>query len=137
MDYDKLVMREYSLWTLQLHHRQYPYIGRSIAVARRENARHALDMNALEAEQLFEEVIPDWHRAVHAAFQFDWPNVLCHANTWRHLHWHLVPRYFSPRQFAGIEFVDPKPDRNYAPYPKHTLDEEVTFAVRDLLMSNL
>ena len=136
-DYDKFKIKIYNNWDLYLHEQQYPYIGRYYAWAQRDDAAKVTDMTARERDELFDVVIPAWNNAVAKLFKHDWPNVACLGNTAPHLHWHLIPRYNSPRIINGIEFTDPNPTGNYAPYPKKTLPLELILEIKKDMKLNL
>ena len=130
-DFERFKVKEYSLWDLYLHVHQFPYVGRCYAAAKRENADVVTDMGSDEAIELFRTIVPYWDNAVRQLFQHDRPNVSILGNDWNHLHAHLIPRYNSPRLVHGIEFIDPNPNGNYAPYDKLKLKEPDLFAIRD------
>ena len=44
--------------------------------------------------------------ALKQAFNFDKINYLCLMMVDRHYHFHVIPRYETPRQFEGVEFAD-------------------------------
>ncbi|MEI6058913.1 MAG: hypothetical protein WCP89_04035, partial [archaeon] len=116
---------------------QFPYLGRSYAWAKRENATDVSEMSSSERDELFDRVLPEWERAVKGMFKHDLTNVACLCNTARHLHWHFIPRYISLRTRGGIEFMDQNPDGNYAPYPKRDLPLELIFEIRDEMAERL
>ncbi len=116
---------------LFLHTNQFLYLGRCYAWALREEAKRITDMNELERNELFGKVIPEWESAVKELFNHDWSNVASLGNTSPHLHWHLIPRFNSPRKLNDIEFVAPNPKGNYAPYPKKELPLEMLLKIRD------
>ncbi|MBI4441231.1 hypothetical protein HY639_03620 [Candidatus Woesearchaeota archaeon] len=137
MDYDQYIIRHFEYWTLYVHEQQYPYLGRSYAWAVRSDAHRIRDMLTFERNELFDLVIPSWEKAVAALFHPDWTNAAALGNTSPHLHWHLIPRYHSPRVYAGVTFEDPNPKGNYAPYPKKELPLEFVLQIRDQLKANL
>ncbi len=137
VDYEKFKLKSYSSWDLFLHANQFPFIGRGYAWARSPQARSVVDMSVNERNELFDEVVPDWEKAVSGLWRPDTTNLTFFGNTTQHLHAHLIPRYNSPRFFEGIEFKDPNPVGNYSPYPKKTLDELTLFKIRDLLSTSL
>ncbi len=137
MDYSKFKLKEYALWDLYMQDQQYPYLGRCYAWAKRENAETILDMDLHETSELFEIVIPEWNESVKQCFQHDRVNVACLCNTAHHLHWHLIPRYFTPRTFAGIEFIDSRPEHNYAPYEKRKIDEKTLLEIKEKIRYHL
>lgn len=136
-DFDQFKIKEYHHWDLFLDKRQYPYIGRCYAWAKRPNADLITDMNTSELLELFMQVIPSWDDAVKALFTRDRPNVAILGNEAPHLHAHLIPRYSTPRTFHGIEFVDPNPKGNYAPYPKKELPLDVIMTIKDDIRAKL
>jgi diadenosine tetraphosphate (Ap4A) HIT family hydrolase len=127
----------YGYWELFLHKQQFPYVGRCYAAAIRPSAESILDMHPWEAEELIGKVVPAWNKAVKTLFNHDWPNVAILGNDWRHLHAHLIPRYFTPRTAHGIEFVDPRPKGNYAPYDKKEIPLETLLAIKEEIRSKL
>lgn len=131
IDYEIFKIRSYNTWDLYLHKEQFPYIGRCYAAAKNPDAQNVMDISTWETEELFIDVVPDWFTAVKTLYQADWPNVAFLGNDWRHLHAHLIPRYFESRKFHEIEFVDPKPTKNYAPYEKKELSLELLLKIRD------
>lgn len=64
--------------------------------------------------------------AIKELFAPDLMNYAALGNNFKHLHVHLIPRYERSRKFAGIEFIDKRWGKNYAPYDREfrlTLDE--------------
>ncbi len=136
-DYSHLKIKSYDLWDLFLHEKQFPYIGRCYAWAIRDGAVKVTDMNAPERGELFSKIIPAWNNAVAELFKHDWPNVAILGNEAPHLHAHLIPRYRSPRNFYGIEFIDPNPKGNYSPYPKKKIDLEILLQIKEEMQAQL
>jgi len=139
IDYSKFKVREYTHWDLFLHLEQSPYIGRCYAAARRADAESIIDMRPEEGQELFGTIVPAWNKAIKTLFNHDWPNVAILGNEWRHLHAHLIPRYFSSRTAYGIEFIDPRPKGNYAPYNEHKKEVplEIFLRIKDDIKSKL
>lgn len=136
-DFEKLRIKVYDNWDLFLHVNQYPYLGRVYAWAHREDASQLRDMNIDSRNELFDAVVPQWERTVRKLFQSDWTNAACLGNTSPHLHWHLIPRYNSPRKFEGIEFVDSNPRGNYSPYAKKEIPMDVLLKIREEIVNGL
>ncbi|PIN69128.1 hypothetical protein COV93_06790 [Candidatus Woesearchaeota archaeon CG11_big_fil_rev_8_21_14_0_20_43_8] len=131
MGYEHLLIKDYEKWGLYIHKEQYPYLGRCVAWAKRPDAERIIDMDPVERDELFGLIIPAWDSAIKRLYNHDWPNVACLGNTVRHLHWHLIPRYHSVRNFHGIDFIDPRPDANYAPYEKKDLGHDIIIGIKD------
>lgn len=123
---------EYGHWTVLLHFNQY-YLGRCIVALN----RHIVDLFELQEEErraLFEMVVPDLRAALTAVFDPDLFNYAALGNQVRHLHLHVIPRYASPREFAGERFEDERWGRNYKPYPKpFDIPDEAFNEIRDRL----
>lgn len=124
-DCEKYKIKVYDNWDLYMHEKQYPYIGRVYAWAKRKEANLTTNMSKPEREELFEKIIPEWDKAILKLFNRDWHNIASLGNTSPHLHWHLIPRYKSEREFYGLKFIDPNPKGNYAPYPKMNIKEAI------------
>ncbi|EKE27922.1 MAG: hypothetical protein ACD_3C00128G0003 [uncultured bacterium (gcode 4)] len=135
--YEKYKIKDYKYWTMFLHVNQYPYIWRCYAWAKRENADLTTDMTKEERDELFDEVIPSWSNCVKGLFSNDRINVSSLGNTSNHLHWHMIPRYFAPREFDWIKFLDANPNANYAPYEKKELNEDILQKIKQALKSKL
>jgi hypothetical protein len=51
---------------------------------------------------------------------------------------HVIPRYKTPRSFAGVTFTDMRWGSNYAPYDRSFIvNEQVLSAIRDAILENL
>jgi diadenosine tetraphosphate (Ap4A) HIT family hydrolase len=137
MDYELFKIKEYDTWDLFLHVNQFPYIGRTYAWAKREDADLITDINLEETAELFGKVIPAWYRAVKKLYNHDRPNLAILGNEVPHLHAHLIPRYNSLRNFHGHNFVDQNPKGNYAPYPKVGISKDVLLKIRDEIKNKL
>lgn len=135
--FEDFKIRTFEFWDLYLHKNQFPYLGRCYAWAKRPEARKVSDMNPAETKELFEVVLPAWEKALKIVSNPDWTNAACLGNTSPHLHWHFIPRYNSPRQFDGFEFIDPNPKGNYAPYPKKELPTGLLMHIKTELTNNI
>lgn len=136
-EFDPYKIKEYRQWDLFLHKQQFPYIGRCYAWANREKAAKVTDMTLEEQTELFGIIIPMWDRAIRDLFQHDWSNVAILGNDAPHLHAHLIPRFWTPRSFYGIDFVDPRPKGNYAPYDKKEIALETLMRIKDDIAAKL
>jgi diadenosine tetraphosphate (Ap4A) HIT family hydrolase len=131
-----LHIKTYDNWDLLLNEKQ-SYLGRSVATALRADAVDMNDMTTDERDELFDKVYKDWDEAVSNLFQYDVPNVSCLANDYRHLHWHFVPRYETPRNFEGVQFVDERFGHNYSPTPKKEVPDEVITKLREAIKAEI
>lgn len=109
--YSGYLIREFRHWLVQVHHNQ-GYLGRCIVWCKRTNALDLVEATDEEQAELF-VILRKWRGAVERAFGTDWFNYAFLGNETKHLHGHLVPRYSTPRQFAGLTFTDPRWGHNY------------------------
>jgi diadenosine tetraphosphate (Ap4A) HIT family hydrolase len=97
--------------------------------------RHETDVTALTPE----EVADLWaflgraREALAGLFTPDHYNYMFHMNIDPHAHFHIYPRYRTPREFAGRTYADPDFGGHYDPNASHPLDD----VSRDALVSAL
>ena len=136
-DFEQFKIQRFGHWDLYLHKNQFPYIGRCYASAIRPDADVVTDISAEEAVELARIVIPSWHTSVAALFGASRPNVAILGNEWQHLHAHLIPRFEGTKKFYGIDFIDPNPTGNYAPYPKKEISLDVLLRIKEDIQKNM
>ena len=137
MDYEVYLIKEFIHWKLYLHIDQYPFLGRCYAWATRPEADVITDMLASEREDLFHSVIPEWDRVIKKLYNHNRPNLSILGNESPHLHAHFITRYWNPVTFYDIEFVDPNPKGDYAPYEEREIEENILFEIRDTIKEEL
>jgi diadenosine tetraphosphate (Ap4A) HIT family hydrolase len=69
--------------------------------------------------------------ALHDLFAPDKMNYAALSNVFPKLHVHFIPRYKTKRVFEGLEFVDTRWGKNYAPYDKSF---QISFDIMEKLM---
>jgi diadenosine tetraphosphate (Ap4A) HIT family hydrolase len=99
-------------WNVIMSYNQ-GYLGRSIVYLKSRIIADTLALTAEEHSELWDSILPRLTKALKDAFGADRINYAHLANHEKHVHWHVVPRYDSPVEFGGIEFVDPKPNGNF------------------------
>jgi diadenosine tetraphosphate (Ap4A) HIT family hydrolase len=137
MDYEKLKIKSYKYWDLYLHENQC-YIGRVFLLLKADN--NVDDFLAVQgdARNEFFQKGNEIKNALKTLFQPDKMNYAALSNTSPAIHVHVVPRYKEPREFAGMVFVDTRWGKNYAPYDKSfVLEELMLFKIRDALAAEL
>jgi diadenosine tetraphosphate (Ap4A) HIT family hydrolase len=77
----------------------------SLVLAANRNFISASELTAEEAAE-FPVVVGVLEGALRGAFNFDKINYLCLMMVDRHYHFHVIPRYETPRTFEGTEFTD-------------------------------
>lgn len=107
----------------------------SLVLAANRNFISASELTAEEALE-FPAVVGRLEGVLGAAFSFDKINYLCLMMVDRHYHFHVFPRYESPRQFGGVEWTDeawPRPPVISVP----PAEASTLIALRDHLRSFL
>ena len=136
MDYERLLIEEYTHWEVYLNENQC-YLGKCYIWAKRENVIDFFDMTDDEKEEYFEIGIK-LKLALGKIFRPDLYNYATLANVSPHLHTHVIPRYSSPREFKGIVFTDKRWGQNYAPYDKEfKISEEILMQIKDSIKKAL
>ena len=107
----KYKIKEYTHWSVYIHPNQ-GYLGRSVIWCRREDALDLVDATPEEKKELF-VILRELREALKKVFQPDWFNYSFLGNKTKHLHCHLVARYASERNFAGITFKDERWGNSY------------------------
>lgn len=96
-------LKRFRWWTGRFHFRQ-DYPGKVFLAL----ARHEEDVLALTQQERDElwQAMAVMRAAVGRVLRPDWWNYMCLENAVRHVHFHLIPRYETPRSIQGWEFRD-------------------------------
>lgn len=133
MDYQKLLIRSYTHWDVYLHENQC-YLGRVFLQLREESGIE--DFLAIDAEMREEFFVIGGlvKGALKELFQPDRMNYAALSNVSQRIHVHFVPRYSEAREFNGIQFIDARWGKNYAPYDRSfVLEKSVLSSIRDAI----
>lgn len=97
------LIKEYNYWKL-LVRKNHVYLGSCVAITKRPLQRFS-DMNEEEIKEYL-YVVKDVEFALKKLWDYD---VIHHCMLMfkdRHTHFHILPRYKNPRNFAGIKWID-------------------------------
>lgn len=134
-EFDKDVVKNYSHWQVQLFEDQY-YLGRSLVKLKR-HVEDLSDLRQEERNEFFEKVLPELEQALDNLFSPDLYNQATLGNDCKHFHFHIVPRYSSPRTFEGEEFVDEAWRNHYALKSGKDISQEVFSNIESRLEDEL
>ena len=97
------LIKEYSHWKLLVRNRNTT-LGNCVAITN----RHMENFSDITPEEMkeFAQVVKDIEKALKQSFSYDKINWLMLMMKDNHTHFHIIPRYSTPRNFAGIEWVD-------------------------------
>lgn len=102
-NYPNTLLREYTHWAVLLRPQQVT-VGSLVLVCRSE----ATSMAEVSTEAFTElqTVTADLEGTLKQVFAFDKINYLLLMMVDRHVHFHVIPRYATPRTVDGVEFPD-------------------------------
>jgi len=102
-NYPNTLLREYTHWAVLLRPQQVT-VGSLVLACRSE----VTSMAAVSAEAFTElhTVTADLEGTLKQVFAFDKINYLLLMMVDRHVHFHVIPRYATPRTVDGVEFPD-------------------------------
>ena len=97
------LIKEYKHWKL-LVRKNHPYLGSCVAITK---LHHNL-LSELSEEEMteYKEVAKDIENALKRLWNFDVIHHLLLMFRDKHTHFHILPRYKEPKEFAGIEWKD-------------------------------
>ncbi|MET0281431.1 MAG: HIT family protein [Steroidobacteraceae bacterium] len=98
---NRIAQSEY--WTLLLRPRQ-PTLGALVLVCR-EDVRAFAEVSAAAFADL-QRMVQGLERALHRFVGYERINYLMLMMVDPDVHFHVLPRYSTPRQFAGVQFAD-------------------------------
>jgi diadenosine tetraphosphate (Ap4A) HIT family hydrolase len=102
-DEKHLLLKEYAHWKLLVRNRNTT-LGNCVAITKRHMERFS-DIRPDEMAE-FALVVKDIEGALEKSFKPDKMNYLMLMMKDKHTHFHIVPRYASTRDFAGIPWTD-------------------------------
>lgn len=127
--YREGLLRVYEHWTLGIQFLQIT-LGAFVILANREGIERFSELTPPELEELV-TVMRHMENALEAgeSFRPDRLNYEQLGNTLHHLHFHGIPRYASPRTFAGRTWVD-ETYGHPATWPTQDLDDALIREIR-------
>lgn len=138
LDFKYESIKEYDYWDLQLFRDDQYYIGRMVAVFRKNHIVDVTDLNEDARSELFDVVISDAQKMLDGLFDPDLYNYTSLGNDCRHLHIHIIPRYKEPKQFNDKTFVDEYWNHTYSQdYSRVKLDQDERKKLINALQDNL
>ncbi|UCD03384.1 MAG: HIT family protein [Candidatus Aenigmatarchaeota archaeon] len=127
------LIKEYKHWKLLVRNRNWT-LGNCVAITK----RHMPSFSEITEDEMADltELVKDAERALKKAFNYDKINWMSLMMKDPHLHFHIVPRYSSPRQFEDIEWTD----EGWPKLPagrKEDVPKEVLQKVKQKILENI
>lgn len=114
--YPRNLIAEYRDWMVLLRPQQST-LG-ALALVSLGEARSFAELSSQAFAELA-QITSDVEAALHGVFRYDKINYLMLMMVDPHVHFHVLPRYGAPREFADMRFADPgwpgPPDLSQAP----------------------
>lgn len=130
-DFEQYRLATYEHWGVFLHEDQ-SYLGRNYVALKRGGDNEEMDPfldTTTEERDEFLTIVSGISTVLDELYQPTRLNYTNLRNTWRHCHWHIVPRYEVPelgiREVEGYKFYDFNLGVNYTPTPKREAPPEV------------
>lgn len=101
--YPATLVKEYDHWAVLLRPQQVS-LG-SLVLASKSEATGLGELPAIAFSELA-IVTPDIERHLHRTFEYDKINYLALMMVDPHVHFHVIPRYATPRTFDGLQLFD-------------------------------
>ena len=97
------LIKKYKHWELLVRNRNTT-LGNCVAITK----RHMENFSDITPDEIkeFAQVVKDIEKALKDSFKYDKMNYQMLMMMENHTHFHITPRYSSPRNFAGIKWVD-------------------------------
>lgn len=131
--YPETLLGDYAHWAVLLRPGQIT--AGAMVLACKEEAEHLPDVSA-EAYAELPRVTGDLEAALAATLAPDKINYILLMMVDKYVHWHVIPRYESPREVAGARFEDPGWPRYPALNQATDVTEDQFAALRDLLQGS-
>ncbi len=118
------LVKEYKYWKLLVRKKQIK-LGSCVAITK----RHLDSFSEIGDDEMEEyaQVVRDIEKALKKSFRYDVVHHLLLMFFDKHVHFHIIPRYKTPRNFAGTTWVDDfHPDpllQKGEPVPQHVLNK--------------
>ncbi|MFH1188978.1 MAG: HIT family protein [bacterium] len=127
------LIKEYKHWELLIRNRNTT-LGNCVAITK----KHLENFSDITPEEMTEltYVIKGIEKSLKQSFSYDKINWLMLMMKDKHTHFHIIPRYQTPRNFAGIEWVDTfEPDPLLQRYPQ--VPDDILQQVKNKIIKNL
>jgi diadenosine tetraphosphate (Ap4A) HIT family hydrolase len=116
------LIKEYKYWKLLIRNRNTT-LGNCVAILKR-HIEHFSEINTEEMSE-FTKVVKNIEESLKKSFNYDKINYLILMMKDKHLHFHIIPRYLSPRNFVSTEWVDDE-------WPKPTIRSKMNVSKEEL-----
>lgn len=129
------LIKEYDCWKLLVSNRSKT-LGNCVLITKQHHER----FSELSNEEIldFNKIVKEIENSLKKAFDYDKINWLMLMMKDNHTHFHIIPRYKKPRNFAGLEFVDTRfEEGNPLLNPRLNLQQEMLNKIKEEIRHHL
>lgn len=127
------LIKEYVHWKLLVRNRNTT-LGNCVAITKSHHENFS-DVSSEEMEE-FAQVVKDVEGVLKDSFRYDKINYQMLMMKDKHTHFHIIPRYASPRDFAGIEWTDDGWPM-LPPAQKEPVSQEILDQIKEEILSKI
>jgi len=128
-DAENNLIKEYKYWRLLIRKKQIK-LGSCVAITKRHMASFSEITN--EEMQEYAQVVRDTEKALKKAFDYDVIHHLMLMFFDKHTHFHIIPRYEKPRDFADMKWED-----DFQPNPLLQKEKPVSQEILDKIKEEI
>lgn len=128
------LIKEYNFWNVLIR-KNHTKLGACVVVTKRHIERFS---DTTEEEIIeFGKIVKDLENALKKSFNYDKINWLMLMMKDPHVHFHVMPRYNEPRNFAGIEWKDEGGTNPLIQKLEQPIPQEILNQIRDEIKKHL
>jgi len=129
------IIKDFIYWTLKLHSNQ-GYLGRCVLVCKRVNAEVLTDATIEEINELF-KIFESLEKSLCELFKIDGIDYASLGNDFKHLHFHIIPRYIENITKHDSVFYGEPLTTQYKTKKIHTYDYDTFLKIKNDIIKTI
>ncbi|HPN14949.1 MAG TPA: HIT family protein [bacterium] len=129
-----MMIRKFKYWTLYLSPNQY-YLGK-LRLVLNDPKIDLCELSKPEEQELM-SIIKKSKKALDLCFKPDLYNYATLGNCIRHHHWHIIPRYQTPRFIDNVKFEDKNWNKPPWPAPAKKINLKIMKQIHKIIAGSL
>ena len=135
------ILKEYPYWTLLLHEKPGPFLGRGVVWLTRDGTMQRFSSVTPDELSELQLVLKEYECAVEALWKPDHMNYLWLGNFFHehggHGHMHVIPRYKETRSFEGLLLKDVQYGNLHSPFEQVEYGHERLLRMHGAILAEL
>lgn len=129
------LIKEYKFWKLLIKNRGPRVLGNSVAVLKRHITRFS---DITDEEMLdYAKLVRETENSLKKSFNYDKIHWLMLMTKDPHAHFHIFPRYFKNKNFAGVEWSDGITETDPLKMGQKELSQDQLNLIKEEIIKNL